>query len=169
MTTKFLDNKIFKFKMLLSCLSHEKQRFGRFSPLPPRPPPLKKRKLYFYCRLAVSDRRRTHCHGCGHASCDQTLRARLSRFTKKARSCQEHHRILLEGHTKEYLNHRGTKIRVFRVRFQAPFLPPFFPHFSPRFPLKALFTLPPLLPSSPPPLSPPFRVPENSDLGTPLI
>ena len=33
--------------------------------------------------------------------------------------------------TKEYLNQRGTKIRVFRVRFRAPFLPPFFPRFSP--------------------------------------
>ena len=33
--------------------------------------------------------------------------------------------------TKEYLNQRGTKIRVFRVRFRTPFLPPFFPHFSP--------------------------------------
>ena len=59
--------------------------------------------------------------------------------------------------TKEYLNQRGTKIsRVFRVCFRPPFLPPFFPHFSHLFPLQALFTLPPLLPSSPPPLSPPF-------------
>ena len=33
--------------------------------------------------------------------------------------------------TKEYLNHKGTKIRVFRVRFRAPFLPPFSPQFSP--------------------------------------
>ena len=29
--------------------------------------------------------------------------------------------------TKEHLNQRGTKIRVFRVCFRAPFLPPFFP------------------------------------------
>ena len=58
--------------------------------------------------------------------------------------------------TKEYLNQRGTKIRVFRVPFRAPFLPPFSPHFSTLFPLQALFTLPPLLPSSPPPLSPLF-------------
>ena len=36
--------------------------------------------------------------------------------------------------TKEYLNQRGTKIRVFRVLFRAPFLPPFSPHFSPSFP-----------------------------------
>ena len=48
------------------------------------------------------------------------------------------------------VNHRGTKIRAFRVCFRAPFLPPFFPHFSPSFP----FTLPPLLHSSLPPLSP---------------
>ena len=58
--------------------------------------------------------------------------------------------------TKEYLNHRGTKIRVFRVCCRAPLLPPFSPHFPPHFPLQALFTLPPLLPSSPPPLSPLF-------------
>ena len=36
-------------------VSHAKQRFGRFSSLPPRPPPPQKRKFYFYCRLAVSD------------------------------------------------------------------------------------------------------------------
>ena len=36
-------------------VSHEKQRFGRFSSLPPKPPPLKNRKFYFYCRLAVSE------------------------------------------------------------------------------------------------------------------
>ena len=71
--------------------------------------------------------------------------------------------------TKEYLNQRGTKIRVFRVRFRAPFLPPFFPHFPPSFPLRALFTPPPLLPSSPPPSSPLFWLPKKSDLGTPLI
>ena len=74
--------------------------------------------------------------------------------------------------TKAYLNHRGTRIRVFRVWFQAPFLPPFFPHFSSLFPLQALFTLPPLLPSSHPPSSL-FWLLENSlwfrypsDLGT---
>ena len=71
--------------------------------------------------------------------------------------------------TKEYLNQRGTKIRVFRVCFRTPFLPPFFPHFSPLFPLQALCILAPLLPSSPPPSSPPFWLPEKSDLGTPLI
>ena len=43
-----------------------------------------------------------------------------------------------------------------------PFLPPFFPHFSPRFPLQALCIFAPLLPSSPPPSSPPFWLPENS-------
>ena len=32
--------------------------------------------------------------------------------------------------TEEYLDHRGTKNRVFRVRFRAPFLPPLFPHSS---------------------------------------
>ena len=68
--------------------------------------------------------------------------------------------------TKEYLNQRGTKIRVFRVCFRTPFLPPFFPHFSPLFPLQALCILAPLLPSSPPPSSPLFWLPEKSDLGT---
>ena len=59
--------------------------------------------------------------------------------------------------TKEYLNQRGTKIRVFRVCFRAPFLPPFFPHSSPLFPLKALSPLLPHfslhLPLYPPPFS----------------
>ena len=71
--------------------------------------------------------------------------------------------------TKEYLNQRGTKIRLFRVCFRAPFFPPFFPHFSPLFPLQALCILAPLLPSSPPPSSPLCWLPEKSDLGTPLI
>ena len=71
--------------------------------------------------------------------------------------------------TKEYLNQRGTKIRVFRVPFRAPFLPPFSTHFSPLFPLQAVFTLPPLPPSSPPLFPPLFWLPENSDVGTPLI
>ena len=74
------------------------------------------------------------------------------------------------GRTK--LNHRGTKIRVFRVCFWAPFLPPFFPHFCRLFPLQALFTLPPLLPLFTSPSIPPFLTPGNflfrypSDLGT---
>ena len=38
--------------------------------------------------------------------------------------------------TKEYLNHRGTKIRVLQVCFRAPFIPPFFPHFPPSFPFR---------------------------------
>ena len=74
--------------------------------------------------------------------------------------------------TKEYLNQRGTKTRVFRVLFRAPFLPPFSPHFSPLFPLQALFTLPPLPPLHLP-LFPPFfdsreklRFRYPSDLGT---
>ena len=36
--------------------------------------------------------------------------------------------------TKEYLNQRGTKIRVFRVCFRTPFRPPFSPHFPTLFP-----------------------------------
>ena len=58
MTTKFLDNKICTFRILLSWRSHKNKPlsvFGRFSSLPPKPPPPpQKRKFYFYCRLAVS-------------------------------------------------------------------------------------------------------------------
>ena len=39
---------------------------------------------------------------------------------------------ILEG-IKEYLNQRGTKIRVFRVLFRTPLLPPFSPRFPPSF------------------------------------
>ena len=38
--------------------------------------------------------------------------------------------------TKEYLNQRGTKIRVFRVCFRTPFLPPFFLISPPSFPFR---------------------------------
>ena len=38
--------------------------------------------------------------------------------------------------TKEYLNQRGTKIRVFRALFGALSSHPFSPHFSPLFPLQ---------------------------------
>ena len=55
MTTKFLDNKICIFKAYCRDVSHEKQRFGRFSSLPRRPHPPENRKFYFYCRLAVSE------------------------------------------------------------------------------------------------------------------
>ena len=55
-----------------------------------------------------------------------------------ARFRYSHSRIELDQlwkATKEYLNHRGTNIRFFRVCFRTPFLPPFFPHSSPLFPL----------------------------------
>ena len=55
MITKFLDNKIALSKFYCRGVSHGKQHFGRFSSLPPRPAPLKKRKFYFYCRLDVSE------------------------------------------------------------------------------------------------------------------
>ena len=75
--------------------------------------------------------------------------------------------MLIWKATKEYLNQKSTKIRVFRECFRSPFLPPFFPHF-PLFPLQALFTFLPLLPSLYPPVWTPgklrFRYP--SDLGT---
>ena len=54
MTTKFLDNKMCTSKFYCRGVPHEKQRFGRFSSLPPRPP-ASKSKIYFYCRLAVSE------------------------------------------------------------------------------------------------------------------
>ena len=65
--------------------------------------------------------------------------------------------------TNEYLNHRGTEIRVFGVCSPAPFLAPFFPHFPPLplFPLQAQFALPPLVPSSPPPSISPFLLPKT--------
>ena len=72
--------------------------------------------------------------------------------------------------TKEYLNHRGTKIRVFRVCFRAPFPPTlflsFFPPLSPSGPVHLSHHFSPLHPPLYPLL---FWLPENSDLGTPLI
>ena len=53
MTTKFFDNKICETKFYCRGVSHEKQRFGRFSSLPPSHPP-QNRKFCFYCRLAPS-------------------------------------------------------------------------------------------------------------------
>ena len=75
--------------------------------------------------------------------------------------------VKTEKATKEYLNHRGTKIRLFRVRFRALFLPPFFPLFfslppppSPSGPVHSPTTS--LLFASP--WSPLFLLPEKSDL-----
>ena len=58
--------------------------------------------------------------------------------------------------TKEYLNQRGTNIRVFRVCFWAPFLPPFSLVFSPLFPLTGPCTLSHLFSPLDLPLYPPF-------------
>ena len=57
MTTKFLDNKMCTFKILLSWRFPWKIAFWTiFLPAPlPTPPPPEKRKIYFYCRLAFSD------------------------------------------------------------------------------------------------------------------
>ena len=69
--------------------------------------------------------------------------------------------------TKEYLNQRGTKIRVFRACFWAPFLPPFFPLFPPLSPSGPVHS-----PTTSPLLYPPFSTPGKlrfrypSDLGT---
>ena len=94
----------------------------------------------------------------------------LAQFDKMFRSCGPSSNTpapTLWKATKEYLNQRGTKIRVFRVCFRAPFLPPFFPHFSLLFPLQALCILAPLLPSSPPPSSPLFLAPGKVRFGYP--
>ena len=57
MTTKFLDDKICTFKILLSWRFPRKQAFwGDFPLRSPSPPPPQKRKYYFYCRLAVSEK-----------------------------------------------------------------------------------------------------------------
>ena len=54
MTTKFLDNIIFKFKFFLVMVFPKKNSvWVRISSLPSTPPPLKNRKFDFYCRLAV--------------------------------------------------------------------------------------------------------------------
>ena len=96
--------------------------------------------------------------------------ARVLKSPSNPQNCRKKEKVLENcKDTKEYLNQRGTKIRVFWVLFRAPFLSPFFHHFSPLFPLQGIFALPPLLPSSPPPLSTLLWHPENSDLGTPLI
>ena len=70
--------------------------------------------------------------------------------------------------TKEYLNQRGTKIRVFQVCFRTPFLPPFFPSFlpplSPSGPVH-FRTTPPLFTS---PFIPPFLAPGKVRFRYPL-
>ena len=56
MTTTFLDNKICTFKILLSWLFPQKNILDDF-PLCPQCTPLpRKRKFYFYCHLAVSEK-----------------------------------------------------------------------------------------------------------------
>ena len=48
MTTNFFDNKICNFKILLSWrFPQKKQRFGRFSSVPPRRPPSKTENVIF--------------------------------------------------------------------------------------------------------------------------
>ena len=92
----------------------------------------------------------------------------LPRSPSRSDSSQEAGRkivliVMVWKATKEYLNQRGTKIRVFRVCFQAPFLPPFFPHFPPSFPSGLVHShiTSPLFTS---PFIPPFLAPEKSDL-----
>ena len=62
MTTKFLDEKICTFKILLSWRFPRKTAFLDEFPLcPQNAQPPQKRKFYFYCRLAVSERKRFFC------------------------------------------------------------------------------------------------------------
>ena len=56
MTTKILDNQICTFKILLSWrFSQKKTAFWMIVLSAPRAPPSNSEKVYFYCRLAVSD------------------------------------------------------------------------------------------------------------------
>ena len=55
MTTKFLDNKIFTFNILLSWRFPRKIAFWTIFLPAPLPTPPEKRKFYFYCRLAFSE------------------------------------------------------------------------------------------------------------------
>ena len=89
MTTKFLDNKICNFEILLSWRfppppPKKNSVFGRFSSLPSRPPPPpQKRKIYFYCRLAVSE------NMVGFSLYFHTLGWGVSRFRKISRDSRE--------------------------------------------------------------------------------
>ena len=80
----------------------------------------------------------------GFCNCNQQITSKIKKVCRKY--------FWSMWYVGKYLSHRGIKIRVFWACFRAPFLSPFFPHFHPLFPLQALFTLPRLLPSSPPPL-----------------
>ena len=64
---------------------------------------------------------------------------------------------MLSKGDKEYLNQRGTKSEFFECTFGPLSSHPFSLISPPFFPLQALFTLPPLLPSTPPPRSPLFQ------------
>ena len=57
MTTKFLDNEICTFKILLSWRFPRKSALLDDFPLCPKFLPLKNEKFYFYCRLAVSEKK----------------------------------------------------------------------------------------------------------------
>ena len=55
MTTKFLDNKICTFKILLSWRFPRKATFLDNSPLDPHAQPPQRCKMHFYCHPAISD------------------------------------------------------------------------------------------------------------------
>ena len=85
MTTKFLENKISTFKIVLSWRFPRKKKkrnsvFGRFASPPPRHPP-QKGKFYFYCRLAVSE----STEGWGHRKvCPLTIVGDFYRIPEKS-------------------------------------------------------------------------------------
>ena len=94
MTTKFLDNKIFKFKIILSWHFRRKTAFfGLFSSLHPRPTPSRKCKFYFCCRLAVSDSRSDSRNWLGAKISAQILGAFFSKLGWSPSA-----RIVIRGH-----------------------------------------------------------------------
>ena len=66
--------------------------------------------------------------------CLQVVAFPWDSFKSPAENTLQNKFKIFEKPLREYLNHSGTKIRVFRVCFWAPLLPPFFPHSSLGFP-----------------------------------
>ena len=145
-------------------------------------PPCARAVLWFLPK--ISPRRSAPAKGFGASTCSTCTRT-CKTWEEKSPSKEHTHThsytICMETNiyrgpktwkaTTEYLNQRGTKIRVFRVLFLAPFLPPFSPSFFPPFfPFRPCALSHHFSPSSPP-LFPPlfFDSWKNSDLGTPLI
>ena len=140
-------------------VSHEQKHFGTIflsarNALSPQ-----NGKFYFNCLLAVSEKLQSQRFEIAlksrvsHVQLMRNLAAKNFPFSASGQSRPSRRTLSASTWkaTKEYLNQRATKIRVFSSAFSGPFPPTLFPSCSPHFPLQALFTLPPLLPSSPPP------------------